>query len=405
MLVSIALFPTLSRMRGWLVLSGTIFYSLAVFTAFAAPDPGVTLGVPVFTNGQIHLPFTGEDGFGYVVERSADLQSWTPVSTNAGSSTVQDVVVSAPADTAFYRTSRKTVPLFVGALATIDLLGNTNSFDSYDSADPNYSTNGLYNRLTRKAGGDVLSFGLSINVAHYIIAGHVRTPPGGVVLFNSKNTSIGDLAWVSALTPGIEPGWATDDLPPSFFKDVVLPNVWSWESAAGTGTGGPGTAPDGNTYAHVFTSINDSLLMPGNYTIIDDGDIYVNTNVVIRLNITASSFHPTNIYVAGVSTNAGKLIVYVNGPASITLNQNVTSQGGKPSSLMFFGMPGCATITLNANGNFTGTIYAPEADLFLNGGGNDTEDFAGSIVTKTISINGHFNFHFDEDLKRTGPFR
>ena len=70
--------------------------------------------------------------------------------------------------------------------------GNNISTDSYDSADPNYSTNGLYTPLRRKANGDVVTGGLVLNVGNANVRGHVRTAPGGWVTW-SNNVSVGDL--------------------------------------------------------------------------------------------------------------------------------------------------------------------------------------------------------------------
>jgi hypothetical protein len=39
------------------------------------------------------------------------------------------------------------------------------------------------------------------------------------------------------------------------------------------------------------------------------------------------------------------------------------------------------------------------------GGGSDTWDFIGAVVTKSVTLNGHFDFHFDENLARIGPWR
>ncbi len=41
----------------------------------------------------------------------------------------------------------------------------------------------------------------------------------------------------------------------------------------------------------------------------------------------------------------------------------------------------------------------------MGGGGNDTWDFVGASVSRTVKMNGHFNFHFDENLARIGPGR
>jgi hypothetical protein len=34
----------------------------------------------------------------------------------------------------------------------------------------------------------------------------------------------------------------------------------------------------------------------------------------------------------------------------------------------------------------------------MGGGGSTTYDVAGAVVAKTITMNGHFNFHYDEAL-------
>jgi hypothetical protein len=405
---SIPFLPKLSRLRGWLILGGAIIHSCFVFNLVAASDSGVTLSAPFFTNDQIHLMLTGKTGLVYVVERSGDFQTWTPVATNYFSSPVtQEIVMNTAGETGFYRTSRRLQPLFFAALSavgTIDLKGNGISSDSYDSADPNYSTNGVYTSLRRKAGGDIVTDSLVFNVGNANVAGHVRTAPGGTVTF-TKNCSVGDVFWVSANTQGIEPGWATDDMN-VVFKDVVLPNV-SWTDASGDGTGGSGTAPDGNLYDHIFTSPFDTAATPGNYTITDNGNIYVGTNVAVQLNISvAGSFSPNKIFVAGVSANeAGKLVAYLNGPSSLALSPDMQTQSGKPANLMFFGMPGCTNITFTATGDWTGALYAPEANLNLNGGGLTNVGFCGASVTGTISANGLYQIHFDEDLMRSGPFR
>ena len=63
----------------------------------------------------------------------------------------------------------------------------------------------------------------------------------------APNGTVGDLAWVDSNTSGIEPGWSGNDMN-VVFKDVVLPTPTAgWLTASGPGTGGGGTAPDGNS--------------------------------------------------------------------------------------------------------------------------------------------------------------
>ena len=61
-------------------------------------------------------------------------------------------------------------------------------------------------------------------------------------------------------------------------------------------------------------------------------------------------------------------------------------------------------MTFSGNGWFQGAIYAPNADVSGNGGGNNSEDFSGAAIVKTMKFNGHYSFHYDEALGRNGMF-
>jgi hypothetical protein len=72
------------------------------------------------------------------------------------------------------------------------------------------------------------------------------------------------------------------------------------------------------------------------------------------------------------------------------------------SKYSIYGLPSCTSISLSGNAAFTGTIYAPGADLSLNGGGNNVYDCVGAVVVNNAYFHGHFNFHYDEWLGRNG---
>jgi hypothetical protein len=44
-------------------------------------------------------------------------------------------------------------------------------------------------------------------------------------------------------------------------------------------------------------------------------------------------------------------------------------------------------------------LVAPNADLRMNGGGSSYEDFIGALIVKSVTMNGHFKFHYDEALE------
>jgi putative adhesin len=92
----------------------------------------------------------------------------------------------------------------------------------------------------------------------------------------------------------------------------------------------------------------------------------------------------------------------MDGP-NFSLSGSDTVDRGNAANFSYFGTTNNTQITFGGNASFTGTIYAPQADFSLGGGGSSTYDFVGASVTRSVSMNGHFNFHFDENLLLAGP--
>src|SRR5205823_688513 len=107
------------------------------------------------------------------------------------------VVLPASESTSFYRVAEAT-PLFgfaIAASSTIDLGGNGTRVDSFDSSDPNRSTDGQYDSTKATANGNVvtsLRIPNSMNVGNADIYGKVSTGPHGTVTIGPQG-SIGDL--------------------------------------------------------------------------------------------------------------------------------------------------------------------------------------------------------------------
>jgi hypothetical protein len=99
------------------------------------------------------------------------------------------------------------------------------------------------------------------------------------------------------------------------------------------------------------------------------------------------------------------LKMYVAGSDTKIMGQGVVNNGGYANNFHYYGLPTNTKLAFGGNGDFTGVIYAPQADFTLGGGGTTTLDFIGASITKTVKMNGHFNFHYDEALARKGPAR
>jgi hypothetical protein len=148
-------------------------------------------------------------------------------------------------------------------------------------------------------------------------------------------------------------------------------------------------------YDYVFDSdnyrvstINGKVLIRGNALVLitDDVDMTGNSED-LHINPDAS------------------LKLYMAGESFAVKGQGEINPGGNADRFWYFGLPSNTHIALTGNADFTGVIYAPQANLALSGSGNDTLDLIGATVTGSVQMNGHFNFHYDEALSRKGPSR
>ncbi len=274
------------------------------------------------------------------------------------------------------------------AKGTIDLSGNNIKSDSFDSADPLHSTAGRYDPAKAKAGGDVATNSDvvdSLNVWNADIYGKASTGPGGTVRIGS-NGSVGDMAWHTSGKKGIEPGFAADDMNVSF-PDPKLP--FSGGAFAPSAGGGYKYLLAGGNYemAALDMSGNDEMYVAGPSVLVIDG----NLKMAGRAQITIG---PT-----------GSLTVYVVGTSAQVSGNGVANNSGNALNFTYYGMPSNTDISFSGNAGFIGTVYAPYANLTLGGGGSDTSDFAGALIANTVKLNGHYNFHYDENLGRMGARR
>jgi hypothetical protein len=271
--------------------------------------------------------------------------------------------------------------------------GNNIGTDSFDS------TIGPYNPATAGANGDVISLTTaanSITLDNGKVKGNIRTPPNGtpgVTATIGSKGSVGDSTWVDGGSTGIQSGHFKDDFTVTEFPDVTLPNLGAWFTPMG------GTAPDGLIY--------DNLLTSGNYQVANlTGSVYVgqsNTVLYVTSSIsigtgggaTKSGYSPPVIHIAP----GGSLTVYMAGASTTISGNGLVNDSAQAKNFAYYGLPSNTSISITGNGAFYGTIYAPQADFTLKGGGKSTlEDFTGASITKTTTMGGTFNFHYDESL-------
>jgi hypothetical protein len=163
-------------------------------------------------------------------------------------------------------------------------------------------------------------------------------------------------------------------------------------------TPGSGTV-SGTSYTYVLNGGNyilGSLSMSGN-----------NQKMIITGNATL--YVTGNISLAGQASiqiaPGASLRLYVGGATASLGGNGVINSNTDASKFYYYGLPSNTSLTMSGNAAFTGVVYAPSAALSLGGGGNNTYDFVGAAVVNTATMNGHYNFHYDENLGRVGPSR
>lgn len=297
----------------------------------------------------------------------------------------------------------KVDPIFnvaMAALKQIDFSGKNVQTDSFDSSNPAYSTGGLYpfgDLSKTKAGGDVVTDDVIINslsVGNAKIKGQVKTGPKGTVEIGPGG-SVGDKAWVEGGNLGIQTGASANDMNVAF-PDVQMP-LTSWLPAV-----------SGN-YTINGTSFKYAFMTDGDYTVSSlSGSVYIGTNAHVRLKITGSvnlTGANDQFYIDSSPTTSGSLRIYMTGDSFSIKGLGVVNTSGNAANFYYFGLPSNTSVTFGGNAAFVGAIYAPSAAFTLGGGGSAPIDFIGASVSKTVKMNGNFNFHYDENLRNNGMGR
>jgi hypothetical protein len=265
------------------------------------------------------------------------------------------------------------VSFAIAAVSTVQMNGNGWLTDSFNSSNPNLSNNGQYDPNRTSTNGNVGSVNGPVNFGNHSIKGSLYLGPGA-----TNNSSVTSLQ-VS--------GGIYDDFN-VYFPDVRLP-ITTWNSISTTTVQGKSV--------YDFTN-------SGDYYVSDSTPIIVEPGVQVRVRVDTTTFNPSGISILSSGGNSGTLQLYqVSGSADLSGGLSVNS--GRARNFYYYGLPGVTSIKYGGNSAFIGVMYAPEADLTLTGGGNNNVDLIGASITKTVTMNGHFSFHFDEDLLTAGPGR
>ena len=270
----------------------------------------------------------------------------------------------------------------MGAIGNINFNGNGVITDSYNSHNTNYSVNGQYSLSHARANGNVASVGGLVDLGNHTINGNLYLGPNATTSGNGTVT-----------------GTTYDDYNVQFPDVTLPPGASGWPTAAASSHWTNSTGVVSTTTTYNFNT-------PGNYILTSDAyPIVIEPGVIVNLNVTSTTFNPSSISLPGGVGAAGTARFYFNGPSSITISGNASvPDNTTPENLWFFGRPSLTSVTYGGTSDFTGVLYAPEASLTLNGGGNAV-NIQGAVITKSITDNGHYLVHYDESLATYGPSR
>ncbi len=273
----------------------------------------------------------------------------------------------------------------IGAVSNITFNGNGIATDSYNSHLANLSTGGHYDTTKTSTNGSVASQAGLIDLGNHTIDGNLYLGPDAS--FDTNGTIAGSINYDANVA----------------FPDVTM-DTNTWPIAGITTTTTTTVGKNGKTTT-TSTSVYD-FTTTGNYTLANTAyPIVVEAGVTVNLNVTAMNFAPSSISIHGGTTNSGTAKLYMNGPTSISMAGNTAiDSSNRPENLWYFGLPSLKNITYSGTSTFVGVLYAPDSVLTLNGGGNNI-GIVGAAIARQITMNGHYNFHYDESLATNGYTR
>lgn len=277
---------------------------------------------------------------------------------------------------------------------TVDFNGQSATVDSWIGDNGAYSSSAYSAGLPngRRAHGNIGTDGLVNNTAGLTMRGSPSTGPGGTWTGSAP---------VQPVLPDIGTNyWTADTQVP--IPDATLPRIPSFSSSP--------TPVSANTS---ITAAGDYVMAaattgPGRgNSIFNDvtfGDA-AGAGGVIRIHLTGGIDLGGSNTIKIIQPSGGgtyRVELYVDGPSinfAGTEDANGTA-GAKSVNLQIYGLPTVTSVNFNGNCETHAAVYAPNANITVNGGGNKA--FYGSMVGKTFLANGGIDIHYDESLANQG---
>jgi len=270
--------------------------------------------------------------------------------------------------------------------------------DSFDSNDPNHSTNGKYDPAKAKANGNLASTSTeagAIQIQDSKITGHVYTPPTGSYNLG-PNGMVGDQAFQSnpANAGKVQPGFYSNDLNTTI-PDLKAPAGWqSYPYPLGG-------LVNGVLYDYILTSgayqLPSGATLKGKVLVLGDATLYVPQDALIQFG--------SGDVISVNSSLMASLKVY-NASNTDAVFADVSNDSGMAPRFSYYGLPTTAGTKAVLTGSgafaFAGALYAPNQDVVLNGPSSGDQNFTAAVTANSFTMNGRGYLHFDEALTQLG---
>jgi hypothetical protein len=290
---------------------------------------------------------------------------------------------------------------------TITMSGGNVTLDSYDSRHGTYNQALADGTRNRYAGITVGSTSLeddTFNLSNSTVNGYVSVGTPGY-----DGLKLGPLATVGPIgATGIDYSRVNRDFRMDF-DDATFP---------ATPSGTPTVASISNTtlLSAASGALGADLNAKKNVYYLNVGEISLSGGKSLTIGTEAN---PVNMVILITKTSGTGIQVTGNDDTIIRVAKgsslqiytaaNVSIGGGgiananEPANFMLYGTrPQSAStpqdISISGNGNLSAVVYAPGADITMNGGGVAGHVY-GSVVGNTVKLTGGSSFHYDESLK------
>lgn len=301
------------------------------------------------------------------------------------------------------------------------MVGQTITFDGKvkaDSWNSNPSGDGITSvPYSSSVANDQASVGAVSLTASALYDGNGRVAGSALVASDDSSGinlqpqgAVGNATFISSGQDGLQPGNVTYDFVADF-PDVTAPATVNPLSSEGNitlpQTNAAGAIIDTpSADGKYYYSLSEIDLSSGQALTVNGNVVIVTSNTT---GTTVSSTGNSGVYI----NSGGSLAIYTAGDVSLAgngvlngSNNSSYTYANRPINFAIYGTRSATTaatsgeqsIQIAGNGYLSGVVYAPNANVKVNG----NADVLGAIVGNSVTMNGSANFHYDESLASVG---